>query len=183
MGAEDGHFDPYVILELPTGSRNSSLIRSQFRRLSLKHHPDKNPGNRRTAEARFNRVAKAYKVTPGDSRERVELIFSSVVLESHVAATADGPMFSFALGSLGCAISRVSHAHATCYDPTMHVIQALSDPEARRNWEKYGHPDGYQPWTYDLALPGWLRPGQDCSNETLALYAMGYLVRYQTRHG
>lgn len=54
--------------------------------------------------------------------------------------------------------------------------QALSDPEARRNWEKYGHPDGYQPWTFDLALPGWLRPGKDTSDGTLILYGVGYLV-------
>lgn len=91
-------------------------------------------------------------------------------------------MFPFALDALGCATSGVSHVHAACHDPTVNVIQALSDPEARRNWEMYGHPDGYQPWTYDLALPGWLRPGQDCSNETLALYAMGYLVSFQTWH-
>ncbi|CAN0483756.1 unnamed protein product, partial [Scytosiphon promiscuus] len=54
--------------------------------------------------------------------------------------------------------------------------QALSDPEARRNWEKYGHPDGYQPWTFDLAVPGWLRPGKDTGNGTLALYGLGYMV-------
>ncbi|CAN0320381.1 unnamed protein product, partial [Hapterophycus canaliculatus] len=54
--------------------------------------------------------------------------------------------------------------------------QALSDPEARRNWEKYGHPDGDQPWTFDLAVPGWLRPGKDTGNGTLALYGLGYMV-------
>lgn len=54
--------------------------------------------------------------------------------------------------------------------------QALSDPQARRNWEQYGHPDGYQPWTFDLAVPGWLRPGKDTGNGTLALYGLGYMV-------
>ena len=54
--------------------------------------------------------------------------------------------------------------------------QALTDPTARRNWEQYGHPDGYVPWTFDLALPAWLRPGKDTGNGTLALYAVGYLV-------
>lgn len=54
--------------------------------------------------------------------------------------------------------------------------QALSDPQARRNWEQYGHPDGYQPWTFDLAVPGWLRPGKDTGNGTLALYGLCYMV-------
>lgn len=59
-----------------------------------------------------------------------------------------------------------------------HDKQALSDPEGRRNYKKYGHPDGAQPWTFDLALPGWLRPGKDCSDGMLALYGVGYLVRW-----
>ncbi|CAN0181661.1 unnamed protein product, partial [Scytosiphon promiscuus] len=101
------------ILDLPSRA-NSTVIKSQYRRLSLKYHPDKNPGKRSEANKKFNRVAKAYK--------------------------------------------------------------ALSDPEARRNWEKYGHPDGYQPWTFDLAVPGWLRPGKDTGNGTLALYGLGYMV-------
>ncbi|CAN0486668.1 unnamed protein product, partial [Ectocarpus sp. 8 AP-2014] len=101
------------ILDLPSRA-NATVIKSHYRRLSLKHHPDKNPGNRREANKKFNQVAKAYK--------------------------------------------------------------ALSDPEARRNWEQYGHPDGYQPWTFDLALPAWLRPGKDTDNGTLVLYGLGYMV-------
>lgn len=38
------------------------MIKSHYRRLSLKHHPDKNPGKRREANKKFNEVAKAYKV-------------------------------------------------------------------------------------------------------------------------
>ncbi|CAN0141504.1 unnamed protein product [Ectocarpus sp. 6 AP-2014] len=113
MQTEAEHFDPYHILDLPSRA-NATVIKSHYRRLSLKHHPDKNPGNRREANKKFNQVAKAYK--------------------------------------------------------------ALSDPEARRNWEQYGHPDGYQPWTFDLALPAWLRPGKDTDNGTLVLYGLGYMV-------
>ena len=51
----------YQILDLPSRA-NSTVIRSHYRRLSLKHHPDKNPGNRREANKKFNEVAKAYKV-------------------------------------------------------------------------------------------------------------------------
>lgn len=62
MKTEPGHFDPYEILQLSSRSSNASVIKSQYRRLSLKYHPDKNPGNRKVAAAQFNRVAKAYKV-------------------------------------------------------------------------------------------------------------------------
>lgn len=51
----------FQILDLPSRA-NSTVIRSQYRRLSLKHHPDKNPGNRSEANKKFNEVAKAYKV-------------------------------------------------------------------------------------------------------------------------
>ena len=62
---EAEHFDPYQILDLPLKA-NSTVIKSQYRRLSLKHHPDKNPGNRGEASKKFDQVAKAYKV--GGSR-------------------------------------------------------------------------------------------------------------------
>lgn len=45
------------------------MIRSQYRRLSLKHHPDKNPGNRDEANKKFNQVAKAYKVRSQEAKE------------------------------------------------------------------------------------------------------------------
>ncbi|CAN0478720.1 unnamed protein product, partial [Hapterophycus canaliculatus] len=50
------------ILDLPSRA-NSTVIKSHYRRLSLKYHPDKNPGNRSEANKKFNRIAKAYKVT------------------------------------------------------------------------------------------------------------------------
>ncbi|CAN0260704.1 unnamed protein product, partial [Laminaria digitata] len=58
---EAEHFDPYLILDVPVRA-NATVIRSQYRRLSLKHHPDKNPGKRREANKKFNQVANAYKV-------------------------------------------------------------------------------------------------------------------------
>lgn len=64
MKMEAEHFDPYQILDLPSRA-NSTVIKSHYRRLSLKHHPDKNPGNRREANKKFNLVAKAYKVRTG----------------------------------------------------------------------------------------------------------------------
>lgn len=64
MQQEAEHFDPYQILDLPLKA-NATEIKSKYRRLSLKYHPDKNPGTRREAEKKFDQVAKAYKVGIG----------------------------------------------------------------------------------------------------------------------
>ena len=50
----------YEILEV---SRESTLeeIRTAYRRLALKYHPDKNPGDK-VAEDRFKQISEAYQV-------------------------------------------------------------------------------------------------------------------------
>ena len=64
-------FDPFSILEIDSGSDNKA-IKKAFRSLSLKYHPDKNPGNR-AAEAKFMMVSKAYEaLTDATARENWE---------------------------------------------------------------------------------------------------------------
>jgi len=71
---EDGQvnsFDPYSILEIDHGS-DSKVIKKAYRNLSLKFHPDKNPGDR-VAEAKFMMVAKAYEaLTDETAKENFE---------------------------------------------------------------------------------------------------------------
>lgn len=55
---EIAQFDPYVILEIPRDAPDK-VIRKAYRALSLKWHPDKNPGNQ-FAEDMFMKVRKAY---------------------------------------------------------------------------------------------------------------------------
>ncbi len=50
--------DPYSVLELPWGASADS-IRQAFHRLALRHHPDRNAGDRE-AEARFKLISAAY---------------------------------------------------------------------------------------------------------------------------
>ena len=60
----EGNFDlvddARKILSLPERARFED-IKSSYRRLSLKHHPDKNPGDQRSSE-RFRQIDEAYKI-------------------------------------------------------------------------------------------------------------------------
>lgn len=104
---EVNSFDPFAILEIDTGA-DSKAIKKAYRTLSLKYHPDKNPGDR-AAEARFMMVSKAY--------------------------------------------------------------EALTDEEAKRNYELHGNPDGKQSLEVSIGLPTFLL---DSNNRNLVL--MVYLI-------
>jgi translocation protein SEC63 len=68
---EVNSFDPFSILDIDSAS-DPKAIKKAFRQLSLKYHPDKNPGNR-AAEAKFMMVSKAYEaLTNEQSRDNWE---------------------------------------------------------------------------------------------------------------
>lgn len=50
----------YEILEI-NREASEAEIKRQFRKLSLKYHPDKNPGNEESAET-FKKINRAYEV-------------------------------------------------------------------------------------------------------------------------
>jgi len=107
LDGEVNSFDPFSILEIDTGA-DTKTIKKAYRSLSLKFHPDKNPGDR-VAEARFMMIAKAY--------------------------------------------------------------EALTDEEAKRNYELHGNPDGKQSLEVSIGLPTFLL---DSNNRNLVL--MVYLI-------
>ncbi|KAK8788701.1 hypothetical protein V5799_021523 [Amblyomma americanum] len=61
--------DYYRLLEVP---RSATLddIQSAYRRLALKWHPDKNPGNKDVAEFRFKEISEAYQVLSDPSKRK-----------------------------------------------------------------------------------------------------------------
>ena len=68
---EVSSFDPYAILGIEQGSTIAE-IKKQYRKLSLKYHPDKNIGNK-FAEEMFMKIAKAYEaLTDETSKENYE---------------------------------------------------------------------------------------------------------------
>merc|ERR1711865_614066 len=46
------------------------------------------------------------------------------------------------------------------------AYEALTDPEARENWEKYGNPDGKQSMEVSIGLPSLL---MDSGNHTMVM--------------
>lgn len=61
----------------------------------------------------------------------------------------------------------------------MYCFQALTDDEARRNWEKYGNPDGPGAMSFGIALPSWIVEKEN-SVWVLGLYALVFMVAMPT---
>ena len=59
----------YDILGVQKGA-TADEIKSAYRKLALKYHPDRNPGNK-AAEDKFKEIAEAYSVL-GDEKKRKE---------------------------------------------------------------------------------------------------------------
>ncbi|XP_049866139.1 translocation protein SEC63 homolog [Pectinophora gossypiella] len=62
------------------------------------------------------------------------------------------------------------------------AYQALTDDEARRNWEKYGNPDGPGAMSFGIALPSWIVEKEN-SVWVLGLYALVFMVALPTAVG
>ena len=54
------------------------------------------------------------------------------------------------------------------------AYQALTDDEARKNWEKYGNPDGPGTMSFGIALPSWIVEKEN-SVWVLGLYSLVFM--------
>ncbi len=61
--------DYYVVLGV-TRTSSAEEIKRAYRRLAMKHHPDRADGNKAEAEAAFKECAEAYEVLSDDTRRR-----------------------------------------------------------------------------------------------------------------
>ncbi|CAB3372878.1 Hypothetical predicted protein [Cloeon dipterum] len=59
------------------------------------------------------------------------------------------------------------------------AYQALTDDEARKNWEKYGNPDGPGVINFGIALPSWIVEKEN-SVWVLGLYALVFMIALPT---
>lgn len=55
------------------------------------------------------------------------------------------------------------------------AYKALTDDDARKNWEKYGNPDGPSAMSFGIALPAWIVEKEN-SVWVLGLYALVFMV-------
>jgi DnaJ domain len=53
--------DYYKVLQVDRGASDDDLKKA-YRKLAMKWHPDKNPSNKKEAEAKFKQIAEAYDV-------------------------------------------------------------------------------------------------------------------------
>ena len=60
--------DYYEVLGIAKGA-SADEVKQAFRRLALKHHPDRNPSNKKEAEEKFKEISEAYEVL-SDSQKR-----------------------------------------------------------------------------------------------------------------
>ena len=55
--------DYYKVLQVERGASDDELKKA-YRKLAMKWHPDKNPNNKKEAEAKFKQISEAYEVRP-----------------------------------------------------------------------------------------------------------------------
>lgn len=53
--------DYYKILQVDRSAKDDDLKKA-YRKLAMKWHPDKNPNNKKEAEAKFKQISEAYEV-------------------------------------------------------------------------------------------------------------------------
>ena len=53
--------DYYKILQVDRSAKDDDLKKA-YRKLAMKWHPDKNPNNKKEAEAKFKQISEAYDV-------------------------------------------------------------------------------------------------------------------------
>jgi molecular chaperone DnaJ len=86
--------DYYEILRV---SRDASPqeIKKAYRRLAIKHHPDRNPDSSKEAEEKFKEVSEAYKILSDPEKRQIYDQYGHAGLEAEVGAGAGFGGFDF----------------------------------------------------------------------------------------
>jgi molecular chaperone DnaJ len=85
--------DYYEILEVSRGC-DKSTIKKAYRKLAMKYHPDKNPGDKE-AEETFKNINEAYQVLSDDKKRSLYDQYGHAGLEGHTASSGAGGFGGF----------------------------------------------------------------------------------------
>lgn len=88
--------DYYNVLKVNRNANEDDLKRS-YKRLAMKWHPDKNPFNKKEAEAKFKQISEAYDVLSDAKKRQIYDLYGEEALESpdFVPPTNSNPSFSY----------------------------------------------------------------------------------------
>ena len=84
----------YETLECQKGA-TVEVLKSSYRKLAMKFHPDKNPGDA-TAEVKFKEISEAYDILKDDQKRAAYDRFGHAAFENGMGARAAGSPFDFA---------------------------------------------------------------------------------------
>ncbi|GBG27527.1 DnaJ family protein [Hondaea fermentalgiana] len=85
--------DYYKVLGVSRDASDAE-IKKAYRKLAIKHHPDKNPDNREAAEEKFKAVANAYQVLSDKEKRKIYDQFGKAGLEGGMPGGGGGGGFS-----------------------------------------------------------------------------------------
>ncbi|KAJ6724968.1 DNAJ-like protein SUBFAMILY B MEMBER 13-LIKE [Salix viminalis] len=83
--------DYYNILQVDKNAKDEDLKKA-YRKLAMKWHPDKNPNNKKEAEAKFKQISEAYEVLSDTQKRAIYDQYGEEGLKGQVPPPqADGP--------------------------------------------------------------------------------------------
>ncbi|XWS70815.1 hypothetical protein CRYUN_Cryun03dG0081500 [Craigia yunnanensis] len=89
--------DYYSILKVNKNATDDDLKKS-YRRLAMKWHPDKNPNNKKEAEAKFKQISEAYEVLSDPQKRAIYDQYGEEGLKDMPPPGSSGPSFGNGTG-------------------------------------------------------------------------------------
>ena len=86
-------FEYYEILEV-SKTASKAEIKKSYRKLAMKYHPDKNPGDKE-AEEKFKKINEAYQVLSDDEKRAIYDRYGKAGLEGQMGGRSSGGFGGF----------------------------------------------------------------------------------------